>query len=196
MTRMSDETKPIESASDSAATRRPTQYQLAAGVARHVELRNVLLRSMSAKLKMRLADASSVIESGKTDASVKVTPTYSLEEPTLELNVVVEFGISISTQEEQSIRVLELGAEFELSYGLDSAPPTEQRDALLSAFAHINGTYNAWPYLREFVQSTTARMTLPPVVLPVFRVTPDIGPQVGQPSSAPGAQSSGAPQSR
>lgn len=187
---MSDDTNQAQSKPAPSAPARRTQYQLAAGVAKHVELRNVLLRNMSAKLKMPLADASNVIESGKTDASVKITPTYSLDEPRLVLNVVVGFAISVSTQEEPSADVLELGAEFELSYGLDSPPPTDHRDALLSAFAHINGTYNAWPYLREFVQSTTARMTLPPVVLPVFRVTPDTSTRVG-PSSAPGDSSSG-----
>ncbi len=179
---MSDETNQGQSKPAASHPARLTQYQLAAGVAQHVELRNVLLRNMSAKLKMPLVDASNVIESGKTDASVKITPAYSLDEPMLVLNVVVGFAISVSTQEEPSADVLELGAEFELSYGLDSPPPLDHRDALLSAFAHINGTYNAWPYLREFVQSTTARMTLPPVVLPVFRVTPDRGARVGQPS--------------
>ena len=127
---MSDETNPIQSRSTPAAPGRPTQYQLAAGVAKHVELRNVLLRSMSANLKVPLADASNVIESGKTDASVKVTPTYTLDEPTLVLNVIVEFAISIST-EDPATDVLTLGAGFELTYGLDSSPPTEHRDALL-----------------------------------------------------------------
>lgn len=190
---MSDETNQGRIKPAPSAPARRTQYQLAAGVAKHVELRNVLLRNMSAKLKMPLADASSVIESGKTDASVKITPTYSLHEPTMVLNVVVGFAISVSTQEEPSADVLELGAEFELSYGLDSPPPADHRDALLSAFAHINGTYNAWPYLREFVQSTTARMMLPPVVLPVFRVTPEAGPRVGQPSPTAESPASDAP---
>lgn len=190
---MADKTHHIPSKTPPAPSGRPTQYQLAAGVAKHVELRNVLLRSMSAKLIVPLADASCFIESGKTDASVKVTPTYSLDEKSLILSVVIEFAISIST-EEPSGDVLALGAEFELTYGLDSAPPTPNRDALLSAFAHINGTWNAWPYLRELVQSTTARMTLPPVVLPVFRVTSDMG-QRGQSSSAGGAPPSTAPNS-
>jgi hypothetical protein len=61
-------------------------------------------RAAVVRIKMRLADASKVIESGNPDASVKVTPTYSLEEPTLELEIVVEFAISISTQEEPTGR--------------------------------------------------------------------------------------------
>jgi len=38
------------------------------------------------------------------------------------------------------------------------------------AFARTNGIYNAWPYWREFVQNMIARMNLPPLVIPVFRL--------------------------
>lgn len=40
------------------------------------------------------------------------------------------------------------------------------------AFADTNGIYNAWPYWREFVQNTIARMGLPPLTIPVFRLLP------------------------
>lgn len=157
---------------DASRPRRPSQYQLAAGVAKHVELRNVVMRSVSAAVKLPLAEACSVIEAGKTDANVKVKPTHTFDEGSLSLTVAIEFEISITTGDPPR-DVLELGAVFELSYGVDSPPPPEHRDVLLNAFAHLNGTYNAWPYVRELVQSTTARMALPPVVLPVFRVGPE-----------------------
>lgn len=41
------------------------------------------------------------------------------------------------------------------------------------AFAQANGVYNAWPYWREFVQNTVARMNLPPLTIPVFRLVPE-----------------------
>ena len=44
-------------------------------------------------------------------------------------------------------------------------------DEHLHAFSATNGVFNAWPYWREFVQNTTARMGLPtPVIVPVFRL--------------------------
>jgi hypothetical protein len=43
-------------------------------------------------------------------------------------------------------------------------------DDVLDEFARINAVFNAWPYWREYVQSTTSRMNLPPMVLPVMRV--------------------------
>jgi hypothetical protein len=45
----------------------------------------------------------------------------------------------------------------------------EVEDKHLAAFAEFNSKFNAWPYWREFVQSTMARMGLPPIILPVFR---------------------------
>ncbi len=36
-----------------------------------------------------------------------------------------------------------------------------------------SGTFLAWPYIRQFVQSTVTQMGLPPVVLPLFRATSD-----------------------
>jgi preprotein translocase subunit SecB len=32
----------------------------------------------------------------------------------------------------------------------------------------MNGIYNIWPYWREYVQTTTSRLGLPPLTLPVL----------------------------
>lgn len=156
-----------------SAAARPSQYQLAAGVAKHVELRDVRLQALSAALKVPFARAAELLNAEKTDAKVSVTPTYNFNEAELVLTVLVEFQISVVSTEPDGAELLALGAGFELTYGLDSAPPAEPREMLFNAFAHLNGMYNAWPYLRELVQNTTSRMTLPPVVLPVFRVGPE-----------------------
>jgi hypothetical protein len=39
-----------------------------------------------------------------------------------------------------------------------------------SAFATINEVFNAWPCWREYVQNVVARMGLPSITVPVFRV--------------------------
>lgn len=36
-------------------------------------------------------------------------------------------------------------------------------------FARVNGIYNAWPYLREYVQTSLVRLGLPPFELPLLR---------------------------
>jgi hypothetical protein len=45
-------------------------------------------------------------------------------------------------------------------------PTTKELDAFLKA----NATFNCWPYWREYVQSSVARMDLPPTTLPFFRI--------------------------
>ena len=43
----------------------------------------------------------------------------------------------------------------------------------VQAFADVNAIYNAWPFWREYVYSTLARMALPPITLPVYRIGQD-----------------------
>ncbi len=66
--------------------------------------------------------------------------------------------------------VARIECEYGLQYDIDApglfAKLTE-RDVEL--FAAYNGSVNAWPHAREFVQSMAQRMVLPPLVLPLFR---------------------------
>ena len=59
-------------------------------------------------------------------------------------------------------------AKYELEYSVPG--DFKATKAELRAFAEVNGAFNAWPYFREFVQSTSLRMDLPPIILPVYRV--------------------------
>jgi preprotein translocase subunit SecB len=55
---------------------------------------------------------------------------------------------------------------FALSYALTSDDGID--DEKVDAFGKMNGVYNAWPYIRELVQSTLTRMSLPALTLPVL----------------------------
>lgn len=63
---------------------------------------------------------------------------------------------------------VEVRATYEVKYEVpdDSNLTQENYDA----FGELNGTFNAWPYFREFLQSSLVRMGLPPFTLPVLRV--------------------------
>ena len=63
---------------------------------------------------------------------------------------------------------LTIEATFVLTYFVDSFENLQ--DENLRAFAATNGIYNAWPYWREYVQSTISRMGQPPITVPVFRL--------------------------
>jgi preprotein translocase subunit SecB len=67
--------------------------------------------------------------------------------------------------EEMFVRI---EARFALTYSIGSQDNLSETN--YEAFGQRNGVYNAWPYWREFVQSTTVRMGLPPLTLPVYRV--------------------------
>lgn len=143
----------------------PRDYQLASAVAAHAGMHNIGLVSMSAELKEPLAEAISSLSSGTAEAAIGWRSNHEISESGLVLSVRIDFKIDFGKKPTVAITCAYL-----LEYHLDSPPPSDARDDLLSAFAKVNGVYNAWPYLREIVQNTCARMNLPPTVLPVFRV--------------------------
>jgi hypothetical protein len=63
-------------------------------------------------------------------------------------------------------RFVRVSAEFEILYRWRSEARPD-RDAI-GAFARVNGVYNVWPYLREFVQSSTVRLGVQPLTLPTL----------------------------
>lgn len=64
--------------------------------------------------------------------------------------------------------IVAISACLELGYRVPADFEVSKEE--LSEFGNVNAVFNAWPYWREFVQSSIGRMGLPPVVLPVFRL--------------------------
>ncbi len=54
--------------------------------------------------------------------------------------------------------------------GEDAAQSSDLRQ-LVELFARRNVRVNVWPYAREAIHSTTLRMGLPPLVLPLYKVS-------------------------
>jgi preprotein translocase subunit SecB len=65
--------------------------------------------------------------------------------------------------------IVTVRGEFELLYGLPKGFDVEQEE--LDAFAETNGVFNAWPYFREFIHNMMTRMGLPPLTIPLYRVS-------------------------
>jgi hypothetical protein len=76
---------------------------------------------------------------------------------------------------------LKLAGTFELQYTLphDLNPGRGE----VTAFCKTNVMLNSWPYWRELVQNTVSRMSLPPLILPLFRLAPPLstGRGLGKP---------------
>lgn len=84
--------------------------------------------------------------------------------------------------------IASIECDFVLEYLVHPADILDRATAEdLVAFASTNGFHNSWPYLREFCQSTLARMQLPHFTLPTFRLA---DPQTKAPTSAHGSSSS------
>jgi hypothetical protein len=62
-----------------------------------------------------------------------------------------------------------VNVSFELTYSIPES--MHVTDEELSAFARVNGVFNAWPYFREFVHASVARMGLPSVIVPIYRLS-------------------------
>ncbi len=90
------------------------------------------------------------------------------EQPTWRIVVLVRFELVGKypdlEPEEERIRI---EASFRLTYRLDSIEGLDEEN--FRAFGELNGIYNAFPFWREYLQSTTARMGLPPLIAPLFK---------------------------
>ena len=87
-------------------------------------------------------------------------------------SVQVRFNLTGSEGKKDSAKpLLELRCSFLLDYSLP--PDSAAKPSEIRAFAKSNAVFNGWPYFREFVQSTCARLGLapPPVPLLKFRVS-------------------------
>ncbi|MCG3190805.1 MAG: hypothetical protein DIJKHBIC_00025 [Thermoanaerobaculia bacterium] len=149
----------------------PIDVQMAAAVARHVELKDVFFSSLTARLSGERIVTSSGVRIVVSPAP-QCTFRFVEESRTLEVHVALTAGLISSAEPEGAAPLLQFECEIILIYDFRAAtlPPDEPGRNFFQAFANLNGKLNAWPYFREFVQSSSARMGLSPVVVPVFRV--------------------------
>jgi len=143
-----------------------TNLQLARQVARQVQIEGVVLRK---------AEVEAFFEPNELPAELALSHGFRSafqihrSEDAQNLSVIVDFKFEareVSEGESGEI-VADLSATFHLLYSLPIE--FEPEDGCLEQFATVNGVYNAWPYWRELVQTSTGRIGLPGVVLPVYR---------------------------
>jgi len=65
---------------------------------------------------------------------------------------------------------VEIKAEFCALYGLDGNANEKELHLALAEFGQFNIGYHVWPYWREYVQSVCARMGIPPIPIPMYRI--------------------------
>jgi preprotein translocase subunit SecB len=139
-----------------------SQLKLVAQITPHVEIVDVRLIRVSGR----------VYPDGNAEIRPKVRLRFSqnsrCSQVGTELSVAVQFTMRGVQEQDVAKKVVELSAVFGLSYRLSQE--IQLTPEQLSAFSKVNAIYNAWPYWRELVQTTIARMGLPRLIVPVFRV--------------------------
>ncbi len=145
-----------------------TQADLAAAVASAVDITEIRLYSGSAQLGEAAGEVSVTyrhrarVNLHDSDPSrVRVFTDFVLEQSN------DEDGDGQTPADSQGER-LSITATFRLDYRVPDAG--EFTDEQLSAFGQVNGVYNAWPFWREYVYSTMARLGLPPITMPVLHL--------------------------
>lgn len=126
-----------------------------------VEILNVRLTSTEARVQTGDVPENVSVSIAKR-SSARYSPDKSL------IIVAAEFKVEVfpDAEREKPFVCIEVG--FELDYQIPKE--VHPSDESLASFSRFNGIYNAWPYFREYVQNVIARMGLPNLTIPVFRI--------------------------
>ncbi|CRI65314.1 conserved hypothetical protein [Thiocapsa sp. KS1] len=87
----------------------------------------------------------------------------------------------------EDVAYVEIAATFCAQYSLDGNGVPEEDEALRSAletFGRYNVGYHVWPYWREYVQNTCARMGIPPIPVPMYRLPVSSAPNADRTSES------------
>jgi preprotein translocase subunit SecB len=145
-------------------TENATSIVAAAKVAVRVDLQSVTLLAATYKRQQECPAGPYVFD-------IKRTSRYEIGEDKKTISVVLIFSLHASGEgdaQKEENAFLDIEATFFLLYSIERLDGLD--DSTFGSFADLNGTYNAWPYWREFVQNVTSRMGLPPLTIPVFRL--------------------------
>jgi hypothetical protein len=153
--------------------RQTQEKTLAAPVASVVNLQDIFIEECSAR---RTPAGFSSSDKHHAWTSVEKEAIGRLEAKGL-LYIKLPFSLKIHQKINQlddeealaaSTPAVEIRSRFVLVYGLSSYDGLS--DENLSAFAQTSGVFSAWPYWREFVHSASMRLSIPPIVLPTYRI--------------------------
>lgn len=131
-----------------------------------VQIQDIRLREASCRVLVAPAEIAETIQ-------VKISHEAEFladQGPRGSLRILVRCGLEIRARDDEETPQAEVQGSFELVYRLPN--DVTFSDEELQGFADFNAVFNAWPYWRELVQTSLARMSLPPLIVPVFRVTP------------------------
>ena len=145
---------------EAIATSPNRMLDLAAPVSDRVQIQHVILAESVARRRALCAGPPA-------ELSLNVNVRTEFKEQDQLIQVFPRFTLIGRDGPGGAEELLRVEAMFVAVYRLPNFEGIAQEN--IDAFGEMNGIYNVWPYWREFVQSMTVRMGLPPLTVPVFR---------------------------
>lgn len=87
-----------------------------------------------------------------------------------EEHFIIDFETNISSKPCDNESLFDINIKYELVYSIEGGIDTKEYNDVIEFFAFRNVPVNIWPYIRELVSETTARMGFPPLVLKPLKV--------------------------
>jgi hypothetical protein len=118
---------------------------------------------------LRLLNTSCSVPTGgpvKPAPELRQSITVNSSRTTQPPAIMVQISFSLVGADAEKHEGLRVEATFGLMYLTQS--PDAISPETLAAFSQTVGVQNVWPYWREFVQSMTGRMGLPPLRMPLL----------------------------
>ena len=140
-----------------------------------VDLNRIISVIQIESVRLREAHCRAAVQPSEIADAIKVTTsrkTAVIKEPTDDRACRIETAFTMEVRSADGDEKLqaEIRGTFELSYEIPDGESFSSEE--LEAFGEVNAVFNAWPYWRELVQVSLARMSMPPLTVPVFRVVP------------------------
>ena len=98
---------------------------------------------------------------------VTVKDKAMLEQQDSKVTIIHKYDLKAKTSQTEKGFPLKVSATFCLIFRTDD----KIEKPFFDIFKKINLPLNSWPYFREFVQSITQRMNIPPLTLPFIKIS-------------------------
>jgi len=122
------------------------------------ELIDIYLESCLVDIKKESISFEKTLE-----VSIKDRSTFTHDGD--KVKVAHKFFLKATHPERRKEQLIKITATYCLIYSADSSFD----DKFFKVFKDTTLPLNSWPYFREFAQSTTNRMSIPPIILPLIK---------------------------
>jgi len=119
-----------------------------------LELKNILMSDLKASVKHELLSEG-------LSVSIKDSAFYENKDD----EVIVKNTYRLTARNKEKKTPLKIEATFILVF----TTKHEITDDFFEVYKNISLPLNVWPFFREFVNTTTARMNIPPITLPLLK---------------------------